>query len=127
MEKGAKPEPAAAPDQEGPVINPVALAALLVAFVGLGTMFGFLRAALGIAMFVIIAVLGVRQMRSMVAAPPDPEIAEVSSFGLTYVCSMCGLRLKVEVAARDKPPSHCMEPMILERTGEPPVRPLDRP
>lgn len=106
-------------------MSPLVWGLALVAVVALGTMFGFLRAALAVAMFLGLAVFGIRQMRAMIAAPPDPELADVSDYGLHYVCTMCGLRLKVEVAARDKAPSHCMEPMVLERTGEPPLRPLD--
>jgi hypothetical protein len=35
---------------------------------------------------------------------------------------MCGLELKVEIAAKDRAPSHCMEPMVLVRTGgKPPL------
>ncbi len=99
----------------------------LVATVALGTWFGdFIRAALAVAMFFAIATFGSRQVRSMIAAPPDPEVADVSDYGLRYVCSMCGLELKLEVAARDKAPTHCMEPMELVRTGGKPVlRPLD--
>jgi hypothetical protein len=53
----------------------------------------------------------------MVSIPPEPELADVSDYGLRYVCTMCGLELKVEKAAHDKPPSHCMEPMTLVDRG----------
>jgi hypothetical protein len=97
----------------------------VVAMVALGPTYGFVRAAAGILMFLAIAVFGARQIRSMIVAPPDPELADVSEYGLKYICTMCGLQLKVEVAARDRAPSHCMEPMVLERTGgKPPLRPL---
>jgi hypothetical protein len=65
-------------------------------------------------MFALLTRYGIRQMRSMVTSPPDPDVSDISDYGLRYVCTMCGLRLKVEVAARDKAPSHCMEPMVLE-------------
>ena len=98
----------------------------LVAVVALGPMFGFVRSAIAVLMFAAIAIFGGRQLRSMGDAPPDPELADVSEYGLKYVCTMCGLELKVEVAARDKPPSHCMEPMTLVRTGgKPPLRPVN--
>lgn len=107
-------------------MSPLVLVALLGAFVGLGTMFGFLRAGIALLMAWAIGSFGVRQMRGMLAAPPEPDVTDVSDYGLRYVCSMCGLQLKVEVAARDKPPSHCMEPMVLERAGgKPPLRPID--
>lgn len=94
-------------------------------FVRLGLSYGFIRAVLGIGMFVAILLLGWSYWRNVRLAPPEPEIADVSDYGLRYVCTMCGLELKVEVAARDKAPRHCMEEMVLVRTGgRPPLRPL---
>jgi hypothetical protein len=73
----------------------------------------------------VILVFGARYIHSVVSAPPEPEIADVSEYGLKYVCTMCGLELKIEVAAKDKAPSHCMEPMVLVRSGgKPPLRPI---
>ncbi len=98
------------------------IAAVLIGGVGLGVAFGFDRAAIAVAMFLAIATLGIRRVRKAVSLPPDPEIADVSAYGLKYVCTMCGLELKIETAARDKPPTHCMEPMVLVRTGgKPPL------
>jgi hypothetical protein len=106
--------------------GPGLLVILLGIFVGLGTAFGFLRAAIACAMFVAIALFGSRQVRSMMRFPPDPEIADVSDYGLKYVCTMCGLELKIEKAAKDKAPTHCMEPMVLVRTGgRPPLTPVE--
>jgi hypothetical protein len=94
-------------------------------YLALGYSFGFIRAAIGMAMFVAILVVGVRWVQSAVTTLPDPEPTDVSEYGLKYVCTMCGLELKVEVAARDKPPTHCMEPMVLVRSGgKPPLRPV---
>ena len=96
--------------------------AALVAVGVLGYFFGYLRAAIAVAVFVVLFLFALRQIRSLANAPPDPEIADVSDYGLKYVCTMCGLELKVEVAARDKAPTHCMEPMKLVRTGgKPPL------
>ncbi len=98
----------------------------LAAWIGLGTMYGCVRSGIGVAMFFAIVWVGMRKMRRVTSAPPDPEVADVSDYGLAYVCSVCGLRLKVEVAAHDRPPTHCMEPMVLEGApGRPPLRPLD--
>lgn len=94
-----------------------------MAVVGLGTMFGFVRAAIAVAMFAVLTTFGFRQARSMMQAPPEPELADVSDYGLRYVCSMCGLELKVEVAAKDRAPTHCMEPMVLVRSGGGPAIP----
>jgi hypothetical protein len=92
----------------------------------LGLQFGFVRAAIGVLIFLGLATFGIRQVRSMVSIPPEPDVTDVSEYGLKYVCEMCGLELKVEVAAKDRAPTHCMEPMKLIRTGgKPPLRPID--
>lgn len=100
----------------------VLLLSVAVAIGVLGYFFGYLRAAIAVAVFLILASFALRQIRSLANAPPDPEITDVSDYGLKYVCAMCGLELKVEVAARDRAPTHCMEPMKLIRTGgKPPL------
>ena len=94
----------------------------LVALGVLGHFFGYLRAGIAIAMFLVLFSFALRQLHGIANSPPDPELADVSDYGLKYVCSMCGLELRVEVAARDRAPSHCMEPMKLVRTGgKPPL------
>ena len=101
--------------------------AIVVAGIMLSLSFAYgpLRAVIGAAMFVAIAIFGWQYWRNIGLAPPEPDVADVSDFGLKYVCTMCGLELKVEVAARDKPPRHCMEEMVLVRTGgKPPLRPI---
>lgn len=123
-----------APEAEAEQLSPgarrtalVSLSLLVIAvWAGLGVRFGFSRSAIAVLVFLGMVWFGSRQIRSMVSVPPEPELADVSDYGLKYVCTMCGLELKVEVAARDKPPTHCMEPMKLERTGgKPPLRPVD--
>jgi len=99
----------------------VAVAATLV----LGSFFGYVRSALAVLMCLLIARFGIRFINSMAIAPPEPEIADVSRYGLKYVCTMCGLELKVAKAARDNPPRHCMEPMeLLREDGKPPLHPV---
>lgn len=96
-----------------------------VAVVVLGETFGYFRSITGVAMFVAILVLGTRYVQTMGDIPPEPEITDVSEYGLKYVCQNCGLELKVEKAAKDKAPTHCMEPMNLVREGgKPPLRPV---
>jgi hypothetical protein len=96
-----------------------------VAVIGLGITYGFLRAALALVMFAAIAVFGIRFLYSILQAPPEPEMADVSEYGLKYVCRMCGLELRVEKAARDRPPTHCMEPMeLVTEGGKPPLHPV---
>jgi hypothetical protein len=93
----------------------VLLIALVAIVAVLGTSFGYLRAVIGVMMFAGIAYVGLRWIAAAVESPPEPELFDVGDYGLKYVCTMCGLELKVEVAAKDKPPTHCMEPMVLVR------------
>lgn len=109
---------------DGRRLLPVGLLTAAV-IVGVGEAFGYVRAVIAVIMFLVLFSFGLRQLRGIANSPPDPELADVSDYGLKYVCSMCGLELRVEVAARDKPPSHCMEPMKLVRTGgRPPLSPV---
>ncbi|HEV3473081.1 MAG TPA: hypothetical protein VG408_07765 [Actinomycetota bacterium] len=91
--------------------------AFVVALIAVGETFGYLRAVIALGVFLLLFSFGFRQIRSLASAPPEPELADVGEYGLRYVCTMCGLELKVEVAARDKAPTHCMEPMKLVRVG----------
>jgi hypothetical protein len=94
----------------------------VVAIVGIAQFFGYTRAVIAVAMFYVLFSFGLRQLRAIANSPPDPELADVSDYGLKYVCTMCGLELRVEVAARDRAPTHCMESMKLVRTGgKPPL------
>ena len=103
----------------------VAAVLALAAVVALAQFYGYLRAAVGVAMFVGILVFGSRFIQQLGVAHSQPEISDVSDYGLKYVCTMCGLELKVEKAARDKAPTHCMQPMVLVREdGKPPLRPV---
>jgi hypothetical protein len=96
---------------------------VLATFFALGEAFGYVRAGVAVAVFFLMARFGVRWMRSAVTSQPEPEVADVSEYGLKYVCTMCGLELKIEVAAKDRAPSHCMEPMVLVRTDQPSAPP----
>ena len=103
----------------GPALVLVALLVLL------GESFGYLRAAVALAMGGAILYLGLSYFRSAGAVPPDPEVEDVSEGSLRYVCTMCGLELKVEVAASDRAPSHCREKMVLvQGPGRPPLKPV---
>ena len=97
----------------------------LLAMVTLGESFGYYRSITGVLMFLGILIFGVRYVRTMGDIPPEPEVTDISEYGLKYVCGNGGLELKVEKAARDKAPTHCMEPMNLIREGgKPPLRPV---
>lgn len=94
-----------------------------VAVVVFGTLYGYVRAVIGVVLFLGIVYWGLRATYSAVSYEPDPERADVSEYGLKYVCTMCGLELRVEIVSRDKAPKHCGEPMVLVRTGgKPPLR-----
>ena len=110
---------------DGKAVKRVLVILAVVAVAVLGSFYGYIRAAVGVAMFFGIAYFGVRYVAQLGVIPPEPEIADVRDYGLKYVCRMCGLELRVEKAARDKAPTHCMEPMELVREGgRPPLRPV---
>ena len=99
--------------------------AVAVLIVLLGRPFGYVRAAVGLSMAAAILYVGLSYFRSAGEVPPDPEVEDVSDGSLRYVCTMCGLELKVEVAASDRAPSHCREKMVLvEGRGRPPLKPV---
>ena len=103
--------------------GPIVVAAVLV-FV-LGRPFGYFRAAVALAMAGAILYVGLSYFRSAGEVPPEPEVEDVSDNSLRYVCTMCGLELKVEVAASDRAPSHCREKMVLVHGGgRPPLKPV---
>lgn len=98
---------------------------VVVLIVLLGGPFGYVRAAVALAMAGAILYVGLSYFRSAGEVPPDPEVEDVSDNSLRYVCTMCGLELKVEVAASDRAPSHCREKMVLVHGGgRPPLKPV---
>ena len=106
-------------------MSPAATGAAVVAVVVLGYFYGYLRSGIAVAMFLVILLSGTRFVRQMVSTPAEPEPADVSEYGLKYVCEVCGLELRVERASKERAPSHCTEPMTLVREGgKPPLRPI---
>jgi hypothetical protein len=96
-----------------------------IAIVVLGRSFGYGRSVVAVVVFLILFIFGFRYWKDVGLFPPEPEKTDVSDQGLRYVCSMCGLELKVEIAARDRAPTHCAEPMQLVREGQQfPLRPV---
>ena len=95
-----------------------------VAIVLLGQAYGYARAAVAVVAFLAVFLFGFRYWRDVGLFPPEPEKTDVSDQGLRYVCGICGLELKVEIAARDKAPTHCAEPMQLISEGRAPLRPV---
>jgi hypothetical protein len=112
------------PGLSGP-LTAAGLLGLLVLFLLAGHFYGYARAIVALVMFGLILTWGGRKLFKISQSPPDPELTDVKEYGLRYVCSVCGLELRVEVAARDKAPTHCGEAMILTRDdGRPPLRPV---
>jgi hypothetical protein len=106
-------------------VGPGPLLVVAVLVVLLGRPFGYLRAGVALAMAGAILYVGFSYFRSAGEVPPDPEVEDVSDESLRYVCTMCGLELKVEVAASDRAPSHCREKMVLvQGRGRPPLKPV---
>jgi hypothetical protein len=98
----------------------------LIAAAALTPTYGLPRSAIGVALFTAILTFGYKYWRDVGLISPEPEPEDVSDYGLRYVCTVCGLELKVEKASKDKPPTHCGEKMELVRTGgKPPLKPVD--
>ena len=96
-----------------------------IALVVLGQTYGYVRAGIVIVVFAALFLFGFRYWRDVGLFPPEPEQTDVRDQGLKYVCAMCGLELRVEIAARDRAPTHCGEQMQLIRDGEQiPLRPV---
>jgi hypothetical protein len=90
---------------------------------GLGPFFGFWRAAIAFIVAAPILAVGIGYFRSAGNSPPEPEAEEVSASDMRYICSVCGLELKVLVATNDRAPSHCREYMELVTVpGPPPLK-----
>lgn len=90
-----------------------------------GELYGWGRALLAAVIFLAIVALSLRKLKRVTSVPPEPDLADVRAYDLRYVCSVCGLALKVEVAARDKPPTHCGEAMeMVTEGGRAPLRPI---
>ena len=99
------------------------LLALLVAL--LGSSYGNMRVAIGGAVALFLISFAFRYWRDVGRIPPDPETTDVTDRDLRYICSMCGLELRVEIAARDRAPTHCGESMeLVTGSGRTPLRPV---
>lgn len=103
----------------------VAAVAVLALLIVLGEAFGYLRAVAAGTVGVALLIFGGRFLDYMTSVPPEPDVMDVRDYDLRYVCTMCGLELKVEVAAKDRAPRHCGEAMVLVgREGKPPLHPV---
>lgn len=99
--------------------------ALLAVAVMLGIAFGYVRALVAFVFAGFVLWLGTSYFRAAGEVPPEPDAEDVSSSELKYVCTVCGLELRVEVATTDRAPRHCREAMVLVNEGStPPLRPI---
>lgn len=90
---------------------------------GVGPFFGYGRAAIAFLIAAPILALGIGYFRSAGNSLPEPVAEEVSASDLRYVCSVCGLELKVLIATNDRAPTHCREHMELVTVpGAPPLK-----
>lgn len=80
---------------------------------GVGPFFGFWRAAIAFVVAAPILAVGIGYFRSAGQSAPDIEPEAVEETDQRYVCSVCGLELKVIVATNDRAPTHCREKMDL--------------
>ena len=99
---------------------------LISVAVTLGMAFGYLRTLAAFVFAGVVLWIGLSYFRAAGEVPPDPETADVSTSALKYVCTVCGLELRVEVATTDRAPTHCREAMVLVSPEEnpPPLRPV---
>ncbi len=92
---------------------------------GVGPFFGFWRAAIAFGVAAPVLAVGIGYFRSAGNSLPEAEAEEVAEADLRYVCSVCGLELKVIVATNDKAPTHCRERMnLVTLSGKPPLKPV---
>lgn len=74
-----------------------------------------------IVIFFVLWRVGVGMLRSMSEPlPPPPPPGEMRRVSVRYRCSVCGLELKMTLAAEEEPdpPRHCMEEMDLLAPAE---------
>ena len=92
---------------------------------GVGPFFGYGRAVVGYLIAALILSLGIGYFRSAGQSTPEPSTEEVTGSDIRYVCTVCGLELKIIVATNDKAPTHCREKMeLVTVAGSPPLRPV---
>lgn len=105
----------------GGVVGIVAVAVLgTLLITALGNVEGGWRIAVAILMGLGIARLGMGYFHYLTnPPPPDQEPVKVDPrLRLGYICEMCGLELAVVAVAKERPPKHCGEPMVLVRREE---------
>ena len=71
-----------------------------------------IRASVGLAIGLTFTFFARRMLRALTEPPPPtPPTVEAQSADIVYECSVCGTRVRLEVAATGKAPKHCGEEM----------------
>lgn len=79
---------------------------------GTGTGALVVRASVALGIGLILTIVVARMLGSLTTPPPPaPPTVDASPVDVVYVCTVCGTRLRLEVAATGKPPRHCGEEM----------------
>lgn len=101
----------------GIVLVTVVITLLVIA---LGDVAGGWRIVVAVIMGLGIAKLGIGYFTYLTnPPPPDLEPMKVDpQYRLSYVCEMCGLELAVVAVAKERPPKHCGEAMVLVKSEE---------
>ncbi len=87
-----------------------------------GYYFDYWRAAVALVMAYAVLWLGFSYFRAAGEVPAEADLEDVTTSDLRYVCTVCGLELKVEIATTDRAPTHCRESMKLIESTE--LRPV---
>jgi hypothetical protein len=74
-----------------------------------------LRIVLGVAVAIVVYVIGASMLRKFQVAPPaEPDPADIKPVDLHFRCIVCGAEVTMTAAQDDPdPPRHCREDMVL--------------
>jgi hypothetical protein len=74
-----------------------------------------IRAIVALAIGLMVIAVVRRSLAALGAAPPaPPPKVDARPADVVYVCTLCGTRLRLEVAATGKAPKHCGEEMEVQ-------------
>jgi hypothetical protein len=101
------------------VITLALIAAISVLITALGRLPGdtgagtlAIRASVGLGIGLVLIFFVRRMLRALTEPPPPaPPTVQAQSADIVYECTVCGTRLRLEVAATGKAPRHCGEEM----------------
>lgn len=102
----------------GGIVLATVVVTLLV--IALGNVTGAWRIGVAVLMGLGIAKLGIGYF-TYLTNPPPPDLPPMKvdpELRLSYVCEMCGLELAVVAVAKERPPKHCGEAMVLVKREE---------